>query len=187
MRVARSDDVGIPIQIGGIGATYYACPKCHAVSHNPSDVSNMYCGRCNTFAEQLRDEPVITFAHLTKTPLTRRDCFSLAVLTLLDSPDNPDARLVHGWIRSSFDAGQHVEHAWCEFPATATYEDGSTGPIVAVVDYSQIDERALILPAADLYRAWEARDIRRFTREEAIACGLRYGHDGPWPVEKSSP
>lgn len=178
------NDIGVPFEIGGVNATYYTCPKCHVTSHNPHDVQNMYCGRCHTFAEALRDEPVTIFAHLTKTHLTHRDCFSLAALTLLDSPNNPEARLVHGWIRSSFDS-EHVDHAWCEFPATATYADGSTGPIVAVVDYAQLDERAVILPAPDLYRVWQARDVRRFTREEAIANAQRYGCDGPWPIEKS--
>jgi hypothetical protein len=183
----KNDGIGIPLEVGGVNATFYACPKCHAVSHNPHDVLHMYCGRCHKFAEQFRDDPVTIFAHLTKVHLTHRDCFSLAALTLLDSPDNPDARLVHGWIRGSFGVGEHIEHAWCEFPATATYEDGSTGPIITVVDYTQIDGRAIILPAPDLYRAWQVRDIRRFTREEAIANAKRYGRDGPWPIEKSPP
>lgn len=184
---ARSNDSGILLEIGGTGATYYSCPKCHATSRNPNDVQNMYCGHCHTFAEALRDEPVTTFAHLTKIHLTHRDCFSLAALTLLDSPNNPDARLVHGWVLSSFDGGEHIEHAWCEFPAIATYADDSTGPIILVVDYSQLDERAVMLPAPDLYRVWQARDIRRFTREEAIANGQRYRCDGPWPIEKPTP
>lgn len=182
--------VGAPgtytLQIAGANATYYTCPKCHAASYNWHDVQQMYCGCCHTFAEALRDVPVTEFAHLTNIHLTHRNCFSLAALTLFDSPNNPDARLVHGRILSSF-AGEHVEHAWCEFPATATYEDGSTGPIIAVVDYSQLDKRAVFLPAPDLYRVWQARDIRRFTRDEAIANAVRYGNDGPWPIEKSSP
>jgi len=177
----------IQMQIGGANATYYACPKCHVVSHNPHDVRNMYCGSCHTFAESLRDQPVTTFARLTKMHLTHRDCFSLAILTLFDSPNNPDARLVHGWIPGSLGSGEYIEHAWCEFPGTATYEDGSTGPIVIVVDYTQLDERAVFLPAPDLYRVWQARDVRRFTRDEAIVNALRYGRDGPWPIEKSSP
>lgn len=176
-------DSGLRVEVGGGNATYYTCPKCHVVSHNPHDVRNLYCGRCLVSAEQLRDEPVTIFAHLTSTCLTHRDCFSLAALTLLDNPQNPDARLVHGWILSSFEPGEHIEHAWCEFPAEAEYTDDSIQPIIVVVDYSQLDERAVILPAPDLYRVWQARDIRRFCRAELIANVLRYGLDGPWPIQ----
>lgn len=184
---SRDNEADAHLEIAGVNATRYVCPKCHAVSHNPHDMLHMYCGRCNLFAEQLRNEPVTTFAHITPTPLTRRDCFSLAALTLMDSPNCPQARLVHGWVRGSFGAGEHIEHAWCEFPAEATYSDGSTGPVLVVVDHAQLDERAVVIPAEDLYAVWQARDLRRFTRAEMIAAALRHGHDGPWPTEESCP
>ena len=29
----------------------FACPRCGAVSHNPNDAANRYCGRCHMFVE----------------------------------------------------------------------------------------------------------------------------------------
>ncbi len=30
----------------------FTCPRCGAVSHNPNDIRERYCGRCHVFAEQ---------------------------------------------------------------------------------------------------------------------------------------
>lgn len=34
---------------------YYHCPFCNAVSYNPHDILNGYCGRCHRFAS---DDPI---------------------------------------------------------------------------------------------------------------------------------
>ena len=31
------------------GRESYACPRCGAVSYNPNDVANKYCGQCHLF------------------------------------------------------------------------------------------------------------------------------------------
>jgi hypothetical protein len=156
----------------------YECPKCHIVSYNPNDVANFYCGRCHQFADDLRNEEVTDFKHITTLKLTRKDCWTLALLALADS-GNPDWRLVHGWITSTF-TGEPIQHAWCEAPAVATYEDGSQGPVTVAVDHTQVDERARIYPAELMYEKTSARDMQRFTLTEAIRNALAAGHDGPW-------
>jgi hypothetical protein len=55
---------------------------------------------------------------------------------------------------------------------------------VVVVDYSQLDERARIAPRDMLYERMHLIDLKRYTRDEAIAEALRAGMDGPW---ESSP
>jgi hypothetical protein len=159
----------------------YECPKCRFVSHNPNDVANWYCGRCHTFAEDLRKEQVTDFQRITKLYLTREDCFTLALLELTDK-GNPDSRLVHGIVTNSF-TGKPTEHAWVETPAIATYTDGSQGPITAAVDLTQIDERARIMPAEQLYTLTGARDFKRFTLAQGMAHAAAAGHDGPWDTE----
>ena len=91
----------------------------------------------------------------------------------------PDARLVHGLVVNSF-TGKLTEHAWCEVPATATYEDGSTGPITVAIDYTQVDARARIIPAETLYEKTGVQQLQRFTFAEAIRHAAEAGHDGPW-------
>jgi ribosomal protein L37AE/L43A len=156
----------------------FECPKCQSVSHNPNDAANWYCARCHQFVEDMRDEQVTDFKHITDLFLTRRDCWTLALLTLTDCK-LPAARLVHGVVTSSF-TGKPILHAWCEMPATATYEDGSEGPITVVVDHTQIDPRAVIIPADRFVELTGARAAKRFTLDEAIAQALLFGHDGPW-------
>lgn len=156
----------------------FECPKCHAVSHNPNDLANLYCGRCHQFVEDMRREQVTDFKHITDLYLTREDCFTLALLELTDN-GNPDSRLVHAWVVNTF-TGKNIEHAWVETPAKATYEDGSEGPITVVVDLTQIDERSRILPADLLYEKIGARDMKRFALADAMAHAAAAGHDGPW-------
>lgn len=163
--------------------TSYVCPKCHAESFNPNDAKHYYCGACHTFAADLRDEIVTEFAHLTTQILTRKDCYSLAALTLMDSPNNDKARLVHASVVNLLEPGTRTGHAWTEFPAIGTYEDRSEGPIIVVSDYSQVDERARFMPQDEYYKLLQPVDIRRFTRDEMIAMAQRYGNDGPWPDE----
>lgn len=33
----------------------FTCPRCEAVSHNPNDAANRYCGRCHVFV----DDPIL--------------------------------------------------------------------------------------------------------------------------------
>jgi len=147
-------------------------------SHNPNDVANFYCGRCHQFAEHLRHEQVTDFKHITDLYLTRRDCFTLALLTLADCK-NPEGRIVHGWVTSTF-TGEVIQHAWCELPGRATYDDGSEGLITVAVDLTQLDEGARIVPAEWLYEQIRPHNMKRFTFEEACAQALIHGHDGPW-------
>lgn len=156
----------------------YKCPKCHRESHNPNDVANSYCGHCHVFVEDLRNEQVKDFAHITDLYLTRKDCWTLALLTLFDCKI-PEARLVHCRVFNSFN-GELIEHAMVEMPASATYEDGSEGPVTVVVDLTQPDPNARILPADFRYEQGGARDFKRFTLAEAMAYAKAAGHDGPW-------
>ena len=156
----------------------FDCPKCHARSFNPNDIANLYCGRCHQFVEDMRNEEVTEFKHVSRLRLTRKDCFSVALLALYTS-DNPAARLVHGWVTSSFD-GEAIQHAWCEMPAIGTYEDGSQGPITVAIDHTQLDPRARLVPAEWLYEQTGARDLKRYTLAAAIAQAFKAGHDGPW-------
>ena len=110
--------------------------------------------------------------------LTRKDCFTVALLALTDCK-LPAARLVHGLVVNTF-TGKLTEHAWCEMPAIGTCTDGSQVPITVAVDLTQIDERARIYPAEQLYEKFEPRDLKRFTLAEAMAHAAAAGHDGPW-------
>jgi hypothetical protein len=137
------------------------------------------------FQESMRDELVTELAEsaLTpSTPLTRRDCFSVALLTLIEHCGHPGARLVHGWVSHSFAGEPCIQHAWVETPARATYEDGSEGEITVVVDYTQPDPRARILPAEVFYLQTQARDCRRFDKAAAVRNALTHRVDGPWPL-----
>src|SRR5260370_11773374 len=104
-------------------ATLYECPKCYFVSHNPNDAANFYCVRCHQFADDMRDEEVTDFKAFTDMKLTRKDCFTLALLTLTPN-DNPDLRLLHGWVTSSF-TGESIQHVCSEPPPVAPYYDAS--------------------------------------------------------------
>jgi hypothetical protein len=35
------------------GRNAFACPFCGAVSHNPNDLRERYCGRCHVFTDQV--------------------------------------------------------------------------------------------------------------------------------------
>jgi hypothetical protein len=114
--------------------------------------------------------------------VTRSDCYSVAILALCKFMADPDARLCHGQVRNTVDGtGEYIGHAWVETPGTATYEDGSKGPITVVVDYTQPDPNARGLPLDFFMDQTGARDVRRFTREEALALAIKFHSDGPWP------
>lgn len=164
----------------------FECPKCQSVSYNPNDIANWYCGRCHQFVDDMRNEQILDFQHITKLYLTRKDCFTLALLALTEGRNTPEARLVHGLVINSF-TGKLTEHAWCEIPGTATYDDGTEGPITVAVDYTQIDERARFIPADLLYEKIGARDMKRFTFTEAILYAAAAGHDGPWTCSPNPP
>ncbi|HJQ59437.1 MAG TPA: hypothetical protein VJ890_21195 [Vineibacter sp.] len=38
-------------------AESFTCPRCGAVSHNPGDIANRYCGRCHAFVDDPRRPP----------------------------------------------------------------------------------------------------------------------------------
>ena len=105
---------------------------------------------------------------------------------MLRSRSNPEIRLVHAEVESSYDAGQWVAHAWCELPATFEGIDEETGerhtgiPGFVVVDMAQPDPKAQIIERDLYYEQCKPRNIRRYTFEEMIANALRYRHDGPW-------
>lgn len=68
-------------------------------------------------------------------------------------------------------SGVPYGHAWVE-------REGS--PFATVLDHS--NGRELEMPAP-VYRAiGRARDLRRYSPEEARALALRTGHYGPWPA-----
>ena len=91
---------------------------------------------------------------------------------------------MHGFVRDSFHPERHVQHAWCEFPAQAKWSDGSVTEITVAIDYSQLDPDARIAPCAQIYPLMDVRELKRYTREEALAEAVRAGNDGPW---ESSP
>lgn len=37
----------------------FTCPRCQAVSYNPNDIRERYCGRCHQFA----DQPALDMGH----------------------------------------------------------------------------------------------------------------------------
>jgi len=117
-------------------------------------------------------------SNISDLRLTRKDCFTLALFTLVDS-DNPGCRLVQGWVTSTV-TGESIQHAWCEMPATGTYEDSSEGPIIVVIDYTQPDEHARIIPAELFYEKTGAHNVKRYTLAEAFSRASAVGHDGPW-------
>lgn len=157
---------------------FYKCPKCDKTSFNPHDVDNHYCGFCHVFLDDLRNEQVTDFLHLTPTYLTRKDCFSLALLALVDS-GHTEATLVHAWVYKTI-TGKPEEHAWCEAPAEATYSDGSKGEITVVVDLSQPHIPSRIAPVELIYPLMDVRQVKRYTLKEALARAVSTGHDGPW-------
>jgi hypothetical protein len=36
---------------GGTGPPAFRCPRCGAVSYNPNDIRENYCGRCHVFVD----------------------------------------------------------------------------------------------------------------------------------------
>jgi len=162
----------------------YTCPKCHLTSRNPGDVQNYYCGHCDVFAEDLRNEVVTDFDHIPGAKgITRKECFSLAVLSIFyDWRKHPEARVCHAWVSDSFSPGEYVLHAWCEAQAVATYDNGSQEQIVIVHDYTQIDPGARFHPRDLFYQLLgiDANKVHRYSREDAFAMVLKNGTDGPW-------
>ena len=41
-KVREGEDVAITIHM----PAFFACPRCGAISHNPNDVAEGYCGNC---------------------------------------------------------------------------------------------------------------------------------------------
>ena len=117
--------------------------------------------------------------------LTRKDCFTLALLCLTDGR-NPQARLVHAKVLDSW-TGEYIEHAWVETPGLGTYEDGSTGPVTLAIDLTQLDHRSRIVPAEWMYEANPPHDVKRFTLAEAMAHAAAAGDDGPWDSAALAP
>ena len=113
------------------------------------------------------------------------DCYSRAAHEMFRSRDNPDIRLVHAEVESSYEPGEWVGHAWVELPATFEYEDEETGerhegPGFIVVDTCQPDPKAEITPRDYYYEQTKPRNIKRYTFAQMIQNALRFRHDGPW-------
>lgn len=164
----------------------YRCPKCQSVSYNPGDIAHSYCALCRKTVQELRLEPVLVFHAYCSLELNHTDCFTLAALTLAHFALDPEARLVHGWVPSSFE-GKYIEHAWCEAPGTATFDDDHTEPICIVIDYTQVDPRAVIMPRDFFYEKTTPRmdpPPKKYSRAEMIFNAIKFGHDGPWPDGK---
>jgi hypothetical protein len=122
-----------------------------------------------------------------KLPPWPGDCFQRAGFEMLRNQSNPDIRLVHAEVESSYEPGKWVPHAWCEMPATFDGIDEETGeevtdvPGFVVVDTAQPDTNARILPRDWYYEQTKPRNVRRYTFAELIDRTLRWRHDGPWP------
>ena len=111
---------------------------------------------------------------------TSGDCFQRAAYFMLANNDKePQPTLVHAQVREST-TGEWIDHAWCEIPAEATYEDGSEGPIVIVVDGTQPDPNARFIPREIHVEKVVRRDRREFTFEQMVEMARRFAHDGPW-------
>lgn len=39
-----------------IAAVPFTCPLCGAISHNPNDARERYCGRCHVFVDDVRQQ-----------------------------------------------------------------------------------------------------------------------------------
>jgi hypothetical protein len=171
----------------------YKCPKCGMTTADPDDVARRHCPFCELFAENsvpavVERDRIPELAHLLGgRDLTRRQCFSVAAVALLHF-GKPDSRLVHGWVRNSFDPLHHVLHAWVETSGLGEFLDDSTGqtvngPVTVVIDYTQADERARVMERDRYYEQLGVRTDpppKRYTREEMIRTMFQYGHDGPW-------
>jgi hypothetical protein len=121
-----------------------------------------------------------------KLPPWPGDCFQRAGLEMMLSSENPEMRLVHAEVPSTYEPGRWVTHAWCEMPATFGMKDDETGreweePGVVVVDMTQPDPKARIVPREIYYEKCSPRNLKRYTLNEMIERALRHGHDGPWP------
>lgn len=127
-------------------------------------------------------------------PLTNRarrytwtgGCFSLAAKVMLDAIKAghwewlEHARLCHGEVRDSYHACRWIEHAWVECPAVATMDDGSTQPVTVVVDESQPDPKARIIPAELFLQHTAARNVHRYDARAMMRLALEHDSDGPW-------
>jgi hypothetical protein len=108
---------------------------------------------------------------------TSGDCWTRAGFFMLANYDKPDAVLVHAeWLVS----GEWTGHAWCEVPATATYDDGSEATIIVVVDGTQPDPGARYVPRDIYFEHVRVRNERRYTFAQMVEHALKHGHDGPW-------
>jgi hypothetical protein len=112
------------------------------------------------------------FQHAAKVMLAEIDAGNHAFLA--------HARLCHGKVRDSFHACRWIDHAWVEAHGTATMSDGSTQPITMVIDDSQPDPTARMLPLEVFVEKTQARDVRRYDAREMLRNALRTHSDGPW-------
>jgi hypothetical protein len=47
--------MGVQEKLHAVPESSYECPDCHAVSYNPNDIANRYCGACHRFHALLPD------------------------------------------------------------------------------------------------------------------------------------
>jgi hypothetical protein len=165
----------------------YNCPKCRMDNTDPEDIRRKHCSFCDVFAEDLRGELVTELQEFQfSRGLTRRDCFSVAFWTV-KYHGNEESRVVHGRVRHSW-TGELVEHAWAETPGKGTYVNAETGeeeqrPLILVVDYCQVDERARFLPRDFYYEQCGvelAPPPKRYTIQQCMLFAVLHGNDGPW-------
>lgn len=63
----------------------FTCPRCGAVSYNPNDAANRYCGRCHVFVEDAMNE-----ARITRTPVNHCVNCGKKIDSAAPTPDYPD-------------------------------------------------------------------------------------------------
>jgi hypothetical protein len=63
----------------------FACPRCRAVSYNPSDAAHRYCGRCHVFVEDPMNE-----ARITRTKVNKCLNCGHKIDAGMPTPDFPD-------------------------------------------------------------------------------------------------
>lgn len=110
------------------------------------------------------------------------DCFERAGFFMMANSDRePIPILVHAEVRHT-ETGEWIDHAWCEIMGEGTFEDGSTGPVVIVVDGTQPDPNARFIPKETHAELVAIRNRREYTFAQLVANAFRYGTDGPWPT-----
>ena len=86
-------------------------------------------------------------------------------------------------MRDGFQHEGLIEHAWVEFSVRSWNSEGLFSPVTYVVDHTQLDSRARLMPAADYYKILDPKGMRRFTRARALEIAFKLDTSGPWPED----